>query len=140
MTDRRGMVGWYDPPRLMSIAIRVAISTVFGEFADRREAMASARRIDPQAIDPVYDYSASESGFGFDFIADAGDGWNSTYAIARLLADPQLVVQGHDGPLPLAKVLVMGGPARRSRSAFSRVTANSRSRRAAWSDARVVDD
>ena len=109
MTDRRPMVGWYDPPRLMATAIRVAISTVFGEFADRREAMASARKIDPREIDPVYDYSTSGSEFWFDFVADTGDGWNSTYAIARLLAAPHLTVQGHDDPLPLADILVMGG-------------------------------
>ena len=33
----------------------------------------------------------------------------STYAIARLLATPQLDVDGADEPLPLARILVMGG-------------------------------
>lgn len=110
MALRSKMVGWFDPPRLAATAIRVAISTVFGEFADRREALASAREIDPAAIDPAYDYQKEEtSDFWFDFIADNGDGWNPTYAIARLLATSQLDVAGADELLPLARVVVMGG-------------------------------
>jgi hypothetical protein len=36
------MVGWFDPPRLVATTIRVAISMVFGEFADRRKILAAA--------------------------------------------------------------------------------------------------
>jgi hypothetical protein len=112
------MTGWYDPPRLLSIAVRVAVSTVFGEFVDRRESMAAAREIDPNDLDLAYDYRAAESepAFWLDFVADTGDGWNSTYAIARLLAQPRLEVAGLEGsadvadaPLPSARILVMGG-------------------------------
>jgi hypothetical protein len=109
--ERPKMTGWYDPPRLISIAIRVAISTVFGEFADRREAMAAARDIDPVRFDPAFDYreELSEEGFWLDFVADTGDGWNSTYAIARLLAERRLTIAGHDEQLPSGRVLIMGG-------------------------------
>jgi hypothetical protein len=112
------MTGWYDPPRLVSIAVRVAISTVFGEFADRREAMASVREIDPSALDPAYDYNkeCADQSFWLDFVADTGDGWNSTYAIARLLWEPALEVEGvgsdagtPDNRLPAGRLLVMGG-------------------------------
>jgi hypothetical protein len=115
---RAKMTGWYDPPRLLSIAVRVAVSTVFGEFADRRESMAAAREIDPAALDPTYDYRPvdSELAFWLDFVADTGDGWNSTYAVARLLAESRLevdglgAVEGIDGAkLPAGRVLVMGG-------------------------------
>jgi calcineurin-like phosphoesterase family protein len=111
MATRAKMTRWYDPPRLISIGIRVAISTVFGEFADRRDAMAASREIDPKTIDPVYDYSASAptSDFWFDFVADTGDGWDSTYAIARLLADPALSVDGAPDTLPMGQLLIMGG-------------------------------
>jgi hypothetical protein len=105
------MTGWYDPPRLLAIAVRVAVSTVFGEFADRRETEAGARELDPKQLDPYYDYRTSEAGseFWFDFVADTGDGWNSTYAIARLLAEPSLSVEGLNQELPSGRVLIMGG-------------------------------
>jgi hypothetical protein len=115
------MTRWYSPPRLVSIGIRVAISTVFGEFADRREAMAGAREIDPNIFDDAYSYpreldkahdypkAADGRDFWFDFVADTGDGWNPVYAIARLLADPSLSVDGLSEALPIGSFLVMGG-------------------------------
>ena len=111
MAGRARMTGWYDPPRLVSIALRVAVSTVFGEFADRREAVAAARAIDPAALDPACDYrgKAAAGAFWLDFVADTGDGWNSTYAIARLLAAPSLAVAGLGEALPPGRVLIMGG-------------------------------
>lgn len=111
MPLRPKMVGWFDPPRLVAIAIRVGISTVFGEFADRRETLAMARPVAPLQLDPAYDYSQdTEAGdFWFDFMADTGDGWNPTYAIARLLAEPSLTVEGAIEPLKRGRILVMGG-------------------------------
>ena len=110
MPSHAKMTGWYDPLRLIAIATRVAISTVFGEFADRRESMAMAREIDPAGIDPAYDYTQEQDGdFWLDFIADTGDGWDSTYAMARLLASPELPVAGSDQVLRRGRVLVMGG-------------------------------
>jgi len=112
MTSRPKMTRWYSPIRLINIGIRVAISTVFGEFADRRDAMAGAHDIDPKKFDPRYDYrkdGSAKSDFWLDFVADVGDGWNSTYAIARLLAAPELHVKGDKSPLPLARLLIMGG-------------------------------
>jgi hypothetical protein len=111
MRQRSKMVGWYDPPQLLTIATRVAISTVFGEFADRRESMAASRAVDPNAIDKAYNYSEEAAGrdFWFDFAADTGDGWNSTYAIARLLAEPALNIAGIDEPLSRGRLLALGG-------------------------------
>ena len=53
MAKRRWMTRWYSPSRLASIAVRVAVSTVFGAFADRREAIAAARSLDPVGISPM---------------------------------------------------------------------------------------
>jgi hypothetical protein len=98
--ERPKMVGWYNPPHLISIAIRVAISTIFGQFADRRESLA-VREVRPD------DYTRfSGQDFWFDFVADCGDGWNPTYAIAQLLAEPTLP---DVGGLPRGSILVMGG-------------------------------
>jgi hypothetical protein len=111
MREKMAMVGWFDPGQLIQTAVRVAISTVFGQFADRREALASANPISDEALDPSFDFSqqASESGFWFDYVADTGDGWNPTFAIARLLAEEDLVLTGTDAPLPRGRVLIMGG-------------------------------
>jgi hypothetical protein len=43
------MVSWFDPPRRVAIAIRVAISTVFGELVDRRKILAAAPPNSPLA-------------------------------------------------------------------------------------------
>src|SRR5262249_38273258 len=71
------------------------------------------RPLDPKAIDPVQDYSkrAAPDGFWIDFAADTGDGWDSTYAIARLLAAPEITVKSTEGELALARgrILVLGG-------------------------------
>jgi hypothetical protein len=110
MAKRPKMVGWFDPPLLASTAVRVAISHVFGEFVDRRESMAAARELDHRAIDPVHRYAAEPGQpFWFDFVADTGEGFNPTFAIARLLAEPELEVAGAEGKLPMGRLLVMGG-------------------------------
>jgi hypothetical protein len=72
------MVRWFSPPRLVSIGIRAAVSTVFGEFADRRDVVAAERPLDPVNFDPAHDYHAQGAmDFWFDFAADTGDGWDS---------------------------------------------------------------
>ena len=108
MGSRPGMSSWYNPAMLARTGIRVAISTVFGQFADRREALAAANAVEPQPFDPAFDYSgkADEDGFWFDFIADTGDGWNATYAMARLLSQDVIEL---DRKLPRGRLLVMGG-------------------------------
>lgn len=123
--QKQSMTGWYDPSRLLSIGIRVGSSTVFGRMFDRRELIAS---LDPFANKETFekDFAANFSfdakdDFWLDYCADTGDGWNSTYAVARLLARAELMVlpaePGPDGEpantpphkLPRAKVLVFGG-------------------------------
>ena len=97
---RLPMVGWYDPRQLAKTGIEVAISTVFGRHSDHRlvEAMASA---DDQI--PYFDYTCwyvdngkdpikrdpdnKRNSIWIDYVADVGDGWNSTYAIAYYIAE-----------------------------------------------------
>jgi len=81
------MVKWYDPLMLVQTSIRVVISTVFGQFADRREAIAAANAIEAQPFDATFDYASRspDGDFWFDFLADTGDGWDSTFAMAQLL-------------------------------------------------------
>ncbi|KAL7538174.1 hypothetical protein ACHAXR_008335 [Thalassiosira sp. AJA248-18] len=55
-----------------------------------------------------------EKGFWFDFVSDCGDGFNSSYQVSRLLAQPTLnvVTSKNDGSrriLPRGKLLINGG-------------------------------
>jgi hypothetical protein len=111
MPTRKPMTGWYNPVMLVQTAIRVAVSTVFGEFADRREAMAAANAIEPQPINDSFTYKETDSdgGFWFDFLADTGDGWNSTLAMAQLVTAGSLSPGGAAEPLPRGRVLLLGG-------------------------------
>ena len=111
MPTRRGMAEWYNPVLLVQTGIRVAISTVFGEMADRREAMAAANAIAGQPFDTSFDYRerGSDDGFWFDFVADTGDGWNPTFAVAQLVTAPELEPRGAPRALPRGRVLLLGG-------------------------------
>ncbi|MEO8063707.1 MAG: hypothetical protein ABI821_13265 [Pseudomonadota bacterium] len=107
---RRSMVGWYDPRVLAHSAYQVAIANVFGRHSDTRliEALASQ----PQN---EFDYSTppgSVAGdFWFDYTADIGDGWNSTFAIADAIAQPTLDLPSGDTveQTQAGRLLVFGG-------------------------------
>jgi hypothetical protein len=100
------MVGWYDPRVLMHSAYQVAIANIFGRHSDTRliEALASQ----PQG---EFDYSLQGGDFWLDYVADTGDGWNSTYAVADAIAQPTLEVEhgGRRETLDAGRVLVFGG-------------------------------
>ena len=101
---RRPMVGWFDPRVLSHSAYLVAIANIFGRHSDTRliEALASQ----PQN---EFDYSHAPGDFWLDYVADTGDGWNPTYAIADALAQPELEVAGEK--TLAGRVLIFGGDA-----------------------------
>jgi hypothetical protein len=107
MEKRLPMTGWFDPVLLVRTGIRAMVSTVFGRFADRREAIAAANAIAPTPADKELDYSEHQGDFWFDYLADTGDGWNPTYAIARLVSDDSVAAAGEE--LPRGRLLVLGG-------------------------------
>jgi hypothetical protein len=105
-TRRRSMVGWYDPRVLMQSGYHVAIANVFGRHSDTR--LIEALATQPQ---DEFDYADCSGDFWLDYVADTGDGWNSTYAIAAALAQPTLEVS-HAGAREVThtgRVLVFGG-------------------------------
>ena len=62
----------------------------------------------PGKVDVIEYGDTSENGeFWFDYMADTGDGWNSTFRMAYLLARPQLVIQSHK--LRRGSFLILGG-------------------------------
>lgn len=101
---KRGMVRWYNPLQLVRTAIDVFVSEVLKERAD-------ARLLEVQTgKEPLYKEGKArvdEDGFWFDYIADTGDGWDTTYAIARLLSSKTLQIEGKT--LTRGQFLVMGG-------------------------------
>ncbi len=98
---RSKMVGWYDPRQLALTGLQTMLSALFAERADYRliEAL--------QAPPPPHDYRGKEE-IWIDYVSDLGDGFNSTYSVARILADESLPA-GKDDELPRGSVLVMGG-------------------------------
>src|SRR4051794_12274593 len=73
----RGPVKWFGVRTLLTSAKEDSAATQFARFADARETQA--------AVSPayVYDLSGQVSPFHLDYVADTGDGYDSTFAIAR---------------------------------------------------------
>lgn len=103
---RRQAVRWFSPGMLLETAKLVALSSVFGSYADKREVQATA------ATAPFHDHSAGEETW-VDYVSDLGDGFDATYSVAYLLAQPKLDLPGDGGvdavPTSRGSVLVMGG-------------------------------
>jgi hypothetical protein len=98
------MVRWLGPAELLGAGVRAALAAVFGEYADKREIQAALSEPEP------HDYSNEEE-IWIDFVADLGDGFDSTYTIAWLLAQEQLdlLYPELSEPAPRGRLLIMGG-------------------------------
>ncbi|MDQ2921174.1 MAG: metallophosphoesterase, partial [Acidobacteriota bacterium] len=62
----------------------------------------------PAEADGIHDYSTKDQ-IWIDYVADTGDGWDSTYAVAYQVGQPQLDLQGTGEPIPRGDILVFGG-------------------------------
>jgi hypothetical protein len=99
-------VRWLAPAQLLRTAVQVGLASAFSTFTDKRE-LQRTFPADPLALAPDPD-----GGCWIDFLADTGDGFDSTYTVASMLAAEQLVVTGPDGErheLPRGRLLVFGG-------------------------------
>lgn len=92
------MTGWFDPRVMAQSAAMLLTANLFGRHSDTRliEALGSQ----PQ---DVFDYRDRGPEFWLDYVADVGDGWNPTYAIAEAMARETLL------DTRAGEVLVMGG-------------------------------
>ncbi|WP_437970434.1 calcineurin [Sorangium sp. So ce260] len=103
--QRSSMTSWYSPFQLARSALDMTVSHLMGARGDFRliEAIAG-----PQ---PPFDYAVRNSlprdEIWIDYVADTGDGFNPTYAIASLLARPTLSLGGRE--TRRGEVLIMGG-------------------------------
>ena len=101
------MVGWFSPGQLVRTAIRALLGTVFGAYADRREIQAALVPNSPEEEAQELERYSGTDELWIDYVSDVGDGWDSTYSIAWLLAQERLRLDGVD--TPRGHLLVMGG-------------------------------
>jgi hypothetical protein len=98
---RKRMVRWLEPGELADAGLRVVLSGLFGAYADKRELQVAFPR-------RFHTHEYSERGeIWLDYVADLGDGFNATYAVASLLARRTLTVGGHR--TERGSLLVLGG-------------------------------
>jgi hypothetical protein len=98
-TPRRP-VPWLAPLLLLSTGLRSLGAILFGAYLDKRELQ--------NALPGDLHAEPGEGGeLWFDYVADLGDGFNATYSVAYLLAQPELSVDGRT--LPRGRMLLMGG-------------------------------
>ncbi|MEZ5853923.1 MAG: phospholipase D-like domain-containing protein [Hyphomicrobiaceae bacterium] len=122
------MVDWFDPGLLVRIGIRDIISGTIGQYADQRLMQAASDAVASETeLARRYDYSDGdakevhkrlaldhEGGVWVDYVADLGDGFEATYAVAHLLAHDKLAVRQPEAgnavtELPAGEILIMGG-------------------------------
>ena len=112
------MTRWFGLMLLVKLAWRVAIAELFGRFADGRlmvAALDKSTEADHAAAASAHlpghsdeAFTADEDGaLWVDYVADLGDGFDATYAIASLMARETLVVGEH--ATRRGRLLVMGG-------------------------------
>ncbi|MBR0713962.1 metallophosphoesterase [Bradyrhizobium liaoningense] len=107
------MAHWFDPVLLLQLLNNVVVSSIFGQYADRRLMIAALDTVPPEEHARRAEEFRTrlkpddEGGVWIDWVADLGDGFDSTYAVASLLAKKQLKVGDVD--LPRGEALVMGG-------------------------------
>ncbi|MEW6208307.1 MAG: metallophosphoesterase [Acidobacteriota bacterium] len=104
---RREMVDWFDPAQLAKTGVKVLLSAILGAYADKREMQAALHPPDEEE-QLVFDYSARQE-IWLDFIADMGDGFDSTYTMAWLLAQKKLRPEGMDSDTERGQILLLGG-------------------------------
>ncbi|WP_460545175.1 metallophosphoesterase [Glycomyces halotolerans] len=92
-------VRWMSPRTLTETSARFGLARLLGGYLDKREIFGGR----PQR---VFGHDDADEVW-IDYVADIGDGFDPTYSIAYLLAQPELDVDGRS--LPRGSILVMGG-------------------------------
>jgi hypothetical protein len=115
------MTNWYDPRQLSATALKALVSGTFASYADKRElqaALGPEKKLIDCSMDTQNGQNLDE--IWIDFVSDTGDGFNSTYTVADLVAQSLHVKlnPGYSGEskseitdwdLPAAKLLLFGG-------------------------------
>ncbi|MBI5513418.1 MAG: hypothetical protein HY909_06585 [Deltaproteobacteria bacterium] len=104
-----GMVGWYAPSQLFQTAARVTLSAIFSQYDDFRSTQNSLGPRYEHGLEPVRE---GVQELWVDYVADTGDGFDSTYAVASAVALPRLPLRHPDGSWTVTRrghLLVFGG-------------------------------
>lgn len=103
---RRGepMVRWYNPVQLFRTGVDIFVAELLHAHADTR-----LLEIQSGPEPSFAETEIGEDGLWFDYMADTGDGYVTTHAMASLLSRETLVVG--DEELPRGSFLVLGGDA-----------------------------
>src|SRR5437899_7748500 len=86
------MAHWFSPVLLLQLLNNVVVSSMFGQYADRRLMIAALDTVPPEEhTRRAEEFRArlkadEKGGVWIDWVADLGDGFDSTYAVASLLA------------------------------------------------------
>jgi Calcineurin-like phosphoesterase len=110
--QRAKMVGWYDPVQLVKTGAQVVISSIFAANSDRRLTDAMGTPGYAPVDCTILDGGAPRRDIVIDYVADTGDGWNSTYAVAYWASRPELLLSDSEGKVHGTRrgdVLVFGG-------------------------------
>ncbi|ONI33679.1 hypothetical protein PRUPE_1G440500 [Prunus persica] len=114
--DFLDMVPWYSGTSadLFKTVFDLLVSvTVFVGRFDMRMMQAAMDKVHDgaQQKDVLYDNFVGKDDLWFDFMADTGDGGNSSYTVARLIAQPSININRDDSMLhlPRGDLLLIGG-------------------------------
>ncbi|KAL3617939.1 hypothetical protein CASFOL_038260 [Castilleja foliolosa] len=114
--DFLDMVPWYSGTSadLFKTVFDLLVSvTVFVGRFDMRMMQAAMSKVEDAGKqgDLLYDQFSEQDDLWFDFMADTGDGGNSSYSVARLLAQPSIRIRTNDSQvtLPRGNLLLIGG-------------------------------
>ncbi len=113
-------IAWLQPVQLLRTAYHVWLSTMAQEYLDRRETLAALHGVRERQLEgPELALMPGTWIDGYiphpdrdvwvDYVADIGDSWDATYAVANLLVDANLAVRGHGTGLNPGDVVVLGG-------------------------------
>lgn len=110
--DFLDMVPWYSGTSAdlfkTAFDLLVSVTLFLGRF-DMRTMQAAMTQANQYNKDDgfLYEHLSKRDDLWFDFMADTGDGGNSTYSVARLLAQPFLKMGKLE--LPRGRLLIIGG-------------------------------
>ena len=115
------MTSWFRPDVLAKLLWRVIVSDLFEQYADGRLIVAALDTVsDQELVDRAQQFMPgksnppvwvlepdSDGAIWIDFLADLGDGFDATYAIASLLSQETLTIDSH--VTRRGQMLFMGG-------------------------------
>lgn len=99
-SSKLSMVEWFSPKQLFKTARDVVVSSLFSHHADRRAFYTEWQNPNLKPIEPEFGKEV-----WIDYVADTGDGGNSTYAVAKQVLGDFVLVED-DEQIPANKELL----------------------------------